>query len=102
MKKAVTTIGLFLILAVGTYVYLLASQISDVDEVCALFPEGAVIGNLKEIEDNYSLKLMGPFAVRNKSDTQEAVFCASLTLCDTSCSVEYRNGRVTKAEVRRL
>jgi len=102
MKKAVSTIGLFLVVGIGTYVYLFTKQISDVDEVCALFPEGAAEGDLKEIEDRYSLKLMGPFPVKNKSDTQEAIFCASFTLCDTFCSIEFQSGRVTKAEVWRL
>jgi len=102
MKKAVSTIGLFLVVGIGAYAYLFIKQLSDVDEVCALFPEGAVAGDLREIEGRYSLKLMGPFPVKNKQDAQEAIFCASFTLCDTFCSVEFQSGRVTKAEVWRL
>ncbi len=60
------------------------------------------VGDLKEIENNYSVKLMGPFDVKDKPGTQQAIFCAVLTMCDTSCSVEFQNNRVIKAGVSKL
>ena len=100
--KTGSAIGLALVLGVGSYAYLFYKQISDVEEVCSLFPTGQVVGNLEEIENNYSLQLMGPFAVNDKPQTQQAIFCASITMCDTSCSIEFQNNRVTRAEVSRL
>ena len=70
--------------------------------MCSLFPEGTAVGDLKEIENNYSVKLMGPFDVKDKQGTQQAIFCAVLTMCDTSCSLEFQNNRVIKAEVSNL
>ena len=102
MKQSLSVIGLGFIVGVGAYAFFLVKQLADVDEVCSLFRQGAAVGELQRIEEDYSLKLMGPFALRNKAGTQQAIFCASLTLCDTSCSVEFRNGRVTSAEVRGL
>ena len=100
--KTMSTIGLAFVVGVGGYIYFFNKQISDVEKVCSLFPEGAIVGNLKEIENNYSLQLMGPFAVQNKPKVQKAIFCASLTMCDRSCNVEFQNDRVIKAEVSRL
>ncbi len=45
---------------------------------------------------------MGPFEVKNRPRTQQALFCAVLTMCDTSCWVEYQDNRVIKAGVSRL
>ena len=86
----------------GAYIYSINDQISDIDKVCSLFPEGTAVGDLKEIENKFSVKLMGPFDVKDKPGTQQAIFCAALTLCDTSCSVEFQNNKVTKAGVSKL
>ncbi len=102
MKKTASIIGLVLVFGIATYAYLLTKQIADVEALCSAFTEGAAVGDLRGLEDRYSLKLMGPFAVQDKPGTQEAIFCASMTLCDTSCSVEFQDGRVTKAEVWKL
>lgn len=100
--KTLSTIVLAIVIGTGAYVYFINKQISDIEEVCSLFPEGAVVGDLKEIENNYSVKLMGPFAVEDKPETQQALFCAVLTMCDTSCRVEFQNNKVIKAEVSNL
>ncbi len=102
MLKALSTFGLLTAIGIGAYVYSINDQISDIDEVCSLFPEGMAVGDLKEIENNYSVKLMGPFDVKDKPGTQQAIFCAVLTMCDTSCSVEFQNNRVIKAGVSKL
>lgn len=100
--KTLSTVGLAIVLGIGAYVYFINNQISDIEELCSLFPEGTVVGDLKEIENNYSVKLMGPFAVEDKPETQQALFCAVLTMCDTSCRVEFKNDKVIKAEVSNL
>ena len=100
--KTVSTIGVAIVIGVGAYIYSINDQISDIEEVCSLFPEGTVVEDLKEIEINYSVKLMGPIDVKDKPGTQQAIFCAVLTMCDTSCRVEIKNDRVIKAGVSNL
>ena len=70
--------------------------------MCSLFSEGAAVGDLEKIEGKYSVKLMGSSDVKDKSGTQQVIFCAVLTMCDTSCSVEFQNNRVIKAGVSKL
>lgn len=100
--KPVSVIGLALLIGVGAYIYSINKQISDIEEVCSLFPTGTEVGDLKKIESKYSVKLMGPFAVEDKPQTQQALFCAVLTMCDTFCRVEFQNKKVIRAEVSRL
>jgi hypothetical protein len=102
MIKALSTLGLLTVIGIGAYIYSMNEQISDINEVCSLFPEGADVGDLREIENSYSVKLMGPFDVKDKPGRHQALFCAVLTMCDTSCWVEYQNNRVIKAEVSSL
>ena len=102
MIKTLSTVGLLTAIGIGAYVYSINDQISDIKEVCSLFPEGTDVGDLRDIENKYSVKLMGPFDVKDKPGTQQALFCAVLTMCDTSCWVEYQNNRVIKAEVSNL
>jgi len=100
--KTPSRIGLIMVAGIATYLYFMIDQISDVEEVCALFPEGAAVGNLKAIESKYSVRFMGSFEFGDEPGTQRAVFCASLTMCDNSCSVEYRNDTVIKSQVSSL
>ncbi len=90
------------VIGVGAYVYAVNDQISDIETLCSFFTEGADVGDLNELEKNYSVKLMGPFEVKNRPRTQQALFCAVLTMCDTSCWVEYQDNRVIKAGVSGL
>lgn len=102
MKKAVSTAGVLIVAGLGAYVYALNDQISDIREVCSLFAEGAPKGDLFEIETEYSVRLMGLSKVNDKPGTERAIFCATLTMCDTSCSVEIQNDRVTKTFVSNM
>jgi hypothetical protein len=100
--KTISTFVLLIIIGIGAYIYSINKQISDTEVVCSLFPEGTAVGDLKEIENKYSVKLMGPFDLKDRPGTQQAIFCAVLTMCDTFCSVEFQNNRVTKAGVSKL
>ena len=102
MIKALLTTGLLIAIGIGAYVFAMNEQITDVAQVCSLFPEGAYVGDLNEIESNYSVKLMGPFDVEDKPGAQQAIFCAVLTMCDASCWVEYRNSVVIRSEASSL
>jgi hypothetical protein len=102
MKKTSRVFGSLIVIGVGFAIYSLSKQISDVAKVCALFAEGAAVGDLGGIEDRFSVQLMGPFEVSGKPGTQQVVFCAALTMCDTSCSVEFKNDKVTKSGVSNL
>ena len=62
IKSVAKSCGL-LTLGVGIYISYLYGQISDIDEVCSLFPEGVAPGDWKTIEEQYSVKLMGPVEV---------------------------------------
>ena len=95
-------IGLIMVASIATYLYVMIDQISDVEAVCALFPAGAAVGNLKAIESEYSVRYMGSFEFGDDPGTQRAVFCASLAMCDNSCNVEYRNDTVIKSHVSSL
>ncbi len=103
MKKELPVIvGLLIVLAIGFYVYSINKQISDVNEVCSLFPKGAKIGDLKEVEKRYSVRLRGPYEAKERPNSQFAIFCAHLTMCDAACMVEFKNGIVTGSKEWKL
>ena len=101
MKSVAKSCGL-LTLGVGIYISCLNGRISDINEVCSLFPEGAAPGDWKGIENRYSVKLMGPVEVPDKPGVERVIFCAHLTMCDTSCNIEYQDNNVTKSGVSKL
>ena len=97
MKKI--SISLFLVIGgIGFYLYSINKQISDVDAVCSLFPEGEMMTNLKEVDEKYSLSLRGPFKLNDRPGVFQALFCADLTMCNASCTILFQDGTVVKSQ----
>jgi hypothetical protein len=76
--KISSTIGLLIVIGIGAYIYSINRQISDIEVVCSLFPEGTAVGDLKEIENKYSVKLMGPLTSRINLEHNKLYFVQSL------------------------
>jgi len=97
MKSPGIILAILVVLVIAAYLYTMRSQALGVTELCARYPEGSPVGNLIEIAREYSAKLMGPQAVKGQPETEQAMFCAALTMCDVSCSLEIKDGVVTKS-----
>ncbi len=95
-------IGAFILGGIGLYIYSITKQIDDVKSVCSLYPVGAKAEGFEAIEKQYSVKYMGIFKERKDSETEQALFCATLTMCDTSCRLEFKNNVITKSKVSNL
>jgi hypothetical protein len=65
--------------------------------VCALFPTGSPVGDLKALEQKYSVQLMGPSPPEKKTGIQSAIFCATMTMCDNSYRIEFKDNKVISA-----
>ena len=102
IRKTFKLFGLLILAGMGAYIYSIIDQAADVDAVCLHFPKGTPVGDLKTFEERYSVKLMGPFEVKDQPGTHRATFCATLTMCDTSCTIEYRNNVVIESAVSNL
>jgi len=95
MARIIKLIGFLILIGFGVYVYALLDQTQSVANLCDSYPAGSQIENLEKLEKSYGLKLIGPIDIGNKPGTQKAIFCAVLSMCDTSCTIEFQNGRVT-------
>lgn len=91
----------FIIIAIGAYIYAISDQISDAEEICSLYPKGTVVSDFREIEKKTSLRLMRPYDATDKERKQTVLFCATLTMCDTSCSFDVLDSRVIQAKFAR-
>ena len=86
----------------GAIIYSVNKQISDIQEICSMHPKGASVEHFKELDQKYSVQYMGPSKVKEDPETMQALFCATLTMCDTSCTIEFQGGKVTNAYVSNL
>ncbi len=95
-------IGLLIVFGIGFYIYSLSAQQRAAADLCEQNPAGSRIVSLTKLERSYGLKLMGPMDIKDKPGTQRAIFCAALTMCDTSCTLEIQDGRVTRSDYSKL
>jgi len=96
--KPIKVIGLLLVFGIGFYVYSIFQQVNEVAEVCSVLSAGTPVGKMKELKTHYSLELRGPFELKDKPGTLVYIYCSDLTMCETSCSIEVKDGKVKKSE----
>ncbi len=97
MIRAIAKIMLMLISVVGIYLVVLFAQIRAAANLCDSFPIGSQIESLEDIGGTFLLTRMGPLRDPTRSGAEKVVFCASLTICETSCRLEIEDGRVKHA-----
>jgi hypothetical protein len=102
MGSGVRVVGILIVLGVGYYVYSMHAQSRDVEELCSTYVKGTRADEILEVAQDYSGQLMGPIESTNKDDTYSFIYCAPVTMCDVSCSIEVEDGVVTKSDFRSL
>ena len=95
-------VGLLVLGGIAAYVMLLFAQRNAAAELCDRYPVGASIEDLDDLEGTFLLTRMGPLDDPEKPGTQRVIFCAGLTMCDTSCTLEIKDRVVTDARTSKL
>ena len=86
---------------IGLY-YLLTAPGRAAADLCENHPVGSPVDNIEDIEGSLFLNRMGPLPDSDQPGAQFAIFCASLTMCDTSCSLTVKDGLVVEADFSAL
>ena len=94
-----TTVKLVIviIIAVAIYIAVSISQSRAAANLCARYPVGTQIESLDSLNDTLFLTVMGPISDPKRPSAQQFIFCASLTMCDTSCSLVIEDGLVKQS-----
>ena len=88
--------------AIGLFVLVSFGQGWAAAKLCENHSVGTRIDNLEDIEGSLFLSAMGPLPDRDQPGAQDVIFCASLTMCDTSCSLKIKDGLVVEAKYSAL
>ena len=97
MVRGVGKVGLLLMVGgFAVYISILLAQSRAAVNLCDNYPVGSRVEDLENIEGTFLLARMGPLDDPNNPGTQKMIFCAPLTMCDTSCSIEIED-RVVKS-----
>jgi len=100
--RLLTQVGILLVVGTGFYAFSLFSQSQAAADLCANHPVGSALENLEELEGTDSLTPVGPIELHDAPGTTQVIFCAALTMCDTSCRLRVENGRVIAADFSSL
>lgn len=86
--------GVLLLIALLSYPAVSWLQAREARRICNDFEIGSLAPDLEKLEANIWLTLKGPFGAAGPEGWQ-IVLCSTASLCNTSCSISYANGRVT-------
>ena len=95
MVRAGGKMGLLLVGGIVAYVLVLMAQTHAAANLCDSHAVGTTIEDLEKLDGTSFLTRMGPLDVPEDPGTQRVIFCAGLTMRDTSCSLEIKD-RVVK------
>lgn len=98
MVRTGVKMGLLLAAGVVVYVSILMAQTHAAANLCESHPVGSTIEDPDKLDATFFLSRMGPLDVPENPGTRRVIFCAALTMCDTSCRLEIKDGMVTDAK----
>ena len=87
---------------IAIYVLIMVVQSRAAADLCENHPVGSPIGNIEDMEGSFFLRRMGPLPDYDQPGAQWVIFCASLTMCDTSCHLTVKDGLVVEADFSAL
>ena len=103
MKQLINKGGFILIvIGIAAYIWMLNAQEQAAAELCDRYPVGSRIEDLSTLEGTSRLKQMGPVNDPNNPGKGSVIYCAGLTMCDTSCSIEIEENIVKSARFSNL
>jgi hypothetical protein len=97
MIRASSMTWLLAVAGIAIYVSILIAQSRAAGDLCERYPAGSFIEDLENVDGSFLLSRMGPIRDRDNPDTTKLIFCAPLTMCDTSCSLEIQDRVVKRA-----
>ncbi len=94
--------GLLLFAGVVLYLALVLAQERAAEALCAANPPGTAVSDVMAHPGTFLLSPRGPLSDPHRPDVERVIYCAALTLCDTSCRLEFRHGVVIDAHLGTL
>ena len=98
MVRAISIFGLLVACGIAVYISVLMAQSRAAADLCSKYSIGTHIEDLAGLEGTFFLTRMGPIPEPNNPRAQKVIYCAALTMCDESCSLEIEDGVVKRAE----
>ena len=93
MEFRMGTAGPLVLAAIAIYIGAIVAQGRAAAHLCESHPVGSPIDSLENIE-SFFLNRVGPIPDADRPGAQIAIFCAGMTLCDTSCRLTVKDGLV--------
>jgi len=97
MVSAIGKMGLLVAGGIAVYISVLIAQGRAAADLCDSYPVGSRIEDLENLSGTFFLTRMGPINDPTNPGAQKVIFCASMAMCDTSCSLEIEDRVVTSA-----
>ena len=82
---------------IAIYILVMVAQSRAAANLCDRYSVGTRIEDIENLDGTFFLTRMGPMPDPNNPAAQSVIFCASMTLCDTSCRFEIEDQVVKSA-----
>ena len=93
--------GPIVLAGIAIYISIVVAQGRAAANLCDRYSVGTRIEDVEILDGTFFLSPMGSFDPNNPA-AQEVIFCAMMTMCDVSCSLEIEDQVVKSASYRAL
>lgn len=97
MEFRIGKAGPIVAIGIATYVLVMVAQTRAAENLCNKYSVGSVIGDIENLEGTFFLTRMASLPDPKNPAAQSVIFCASMTMCDTSCRLEIEDEVVTNS-----
>jgi hypothetical protein len=94
--------GALVAAGIAIYIAVIVAQSQAAASLCDRYSVGARIEDVENLDGTFFLSRMGPAPDLDQPGAQSAIFCASATMCDTSCRLTVKDGLVVESDFSAL
>lgn len=95
-------VGLLALGGIGAYVLTLMAQQHAAEELCEQYSVGTAIDSDSPLQSTWLISMRGPIRVPEQPKARQFIFCSTLTMCDTSCTLVVEDRMVTQSRFSEL
>ncbi len=89
--------GPIVLAGIAIYVLTMVAQGRAAASLCDRYSVGTRIEDVENLDGTFFLTRMGPLPDPDNPAAQSVIFCANMTMCDTSCRLEIEDHVVKSA-----
>lgn len=98
LLKVLMWIGITVLILFAFGIGNILLQIKHAKNLCSSYKVGDEMPSIAKLDSEYLLHPVGPFELKDRPGYEHVIFCASATMCEVSCQITLKDGKISEIE----